>query len=169
MKDPVYHQLRELSWCQKLTKAEEAELQKILEANPEAKADWELESQLNSLLEKLPEAPPVASNFTAQVMSAVDRKPVVLYSRARIFAWGIWLPFGRWLPRAATALLVVTIGVFGFYHHEIKKRELLAQSVAKMADVFSTSKPELMANSDAIWRLSTTSAKPDVEMLALMK
>ena len=39
--DPIYDQLRELSWRRKLTGAEEARLRAWLAAHPEAQADWE--------------------------------------------------------------------------------------------------------------------------------
>ena len=54
-----------------MTPSEEAELQKYLAANPAERADWQVEAELNRLLERLPEAPPVASNFTARVLKAV--------------------------------------------------------------------------------------------------
>src|SRR5437868_14920929 len=107
MNDPVYKQLRELSWRRKLTEAEEAELHKYFAEHPEAMEDWELEGELNHLLEHLPEAPAVSSNFTARVLQAVELEMAAQdreHSRKNPTGWrSVW---GKWLPKLAAACLV---------------------------------------------------------------
>ncbi len=166
MNDPLYNHLRELAWRRKLTGAEEAELQKLLAAHPEAGADWETERQLTELVGQTPEAPPVSSNFTALVMQAVERETV---SGSRGRGWTRWRPFRGWLPKAATAGVVVGVGLFAFYQHQLSARQLMAQRVASVAAVVSTSDPEFIKNFDSICRLSDAPPPADVELLTAMK
>jgi hypothetical protein len=166
MNDPLYNHLRELAWRRKLTGAEEAELQKLLAAHPEAAAEWELERQLTELVGQTPEAPVVASNFTALVMRAVERETA---GGARDRGWTRWRPFRGWLPKAATAGVVAGVGFFAFYQHQLNARELMARRVASLAAVVSTSDPEMIKNFDSICRLSDAPPAADTELIALMK
>jgi len=166
MNDPLDNHLRELAWRQKLRSAEEAELQKFLAAHPEAKADWELERQLTELVGYSPEAPPVASNFTALVMQAVERETA---SGARDRGWTRWRPFRSWLPKAVVAALVISAGGLAFYEHQLNARELMAKRVASLAAAVSASDPEMIKNFDSICRLSDAPPAADTELLALMK
>jgi hypothetical protein len=167
MNDLVYKQLREISWQRKLTRAEEAELQKYLAAHPEAKTDWETESELNQLLQNLPEAPAVASNFTARVLQAVNaeatsatRKPA---KRHFVWAWS------KWLPRSAIACAVASLTLLGYHHHEqLKARAEMAHKVAALARAVSAS-PEVLQNYDHIRRLSDTPPTADAELLTLLQ
>ena len=165
MNDAEYHQLRESSWQRRLTDAEEAELQKYLATHPEAKADWETDAELNRVLDELPAAPPVASNFTARVVQAVERE-TAMQGRA-----GGWFTGGRlwnWLPRAAAACMVAGVVLLGYHQHQIKAREAMARRVADLARAVSAS-PELLANYDHIRRLGDTPPRADTNLLALLK
>ena len=165
MNDADYQQLVELSWRRKLTGAEEAELQKYLAAHPEAKAEWETDADLNRVLDGLPEAPPVASNFTARVVQAVERETAVSARAEGWFARGrLW----NWLPRAAAACLVAGVVLLGYHEHQIKAREAMARRVADLARAVSAS-PELLANYDHIRRLGDTPPRADTNLLALLK
>src|SRR5438132_499646 len=98
MNDPLHHTWRQLSWRRKLTPAEEAELRRWLEANPSAQADWESEAALTDTLGRLPDVP-VASNFTARVLQAVEREDSTARNPSQSpSSW--WRRF-RWAPRAA--------------------------------------------------------------------
>lgn len=165
MNDAEYHQLRESSWQRKLTGAEETELQKYLAAHPEAKADWETDAELNRVLDGLPEAPAVASNFTAQVMQAVERETA---ARARAKGWFTRGRLWKWLPRAAAACLVAGVVLLGYHQHQARAREAMARRVADLARAVSAS-PELLANYDHIRRLGDTPPKADTDLLALLK
>src|SRR5271165_916325 len=101
MNDPLDQRFRELSWRREPAEAEAAELRAWLAAHPEAAAEWEAERQLNELLQQLPEAPPVASNFTARVLQAVKRETSA--ARPAAHGWRSWHPWRGWLPRTAVA------------------------------------------------------------------
>jgi len=169
MKDPAENQCRELSWRQRLTDAERATLQQFLAAHPEAKADWEAESQLNSLLEKLPEAPPVASNFTEQVMQAVERETATRTRERNAGGWR-WLSFRTWAARGAVACVVVGVSCFAIYQHQLGERRMMAQNLAALAEAYSAAGPLPAEDFNSIRRLDDESpAKPDTDLLALMK
>jgi hypothetical protein len=165
MNDADYQKVRELSWRRKLTEAEDAELQKYLVAHPEAKADWETDAELNRFLDGLPAAPPVASNFTAQVMQAVERETAVPARAEGWFARGL---LRNWLPRAAAACLVAGVVLLGYHEHQTRAREAMARRVADLARAVSAS-PELLANYDHIRRLGDTPPRADTNLLALLK
>jgi len=165
--DSAYNRLRELNWRRRLTDAEAAELQKYLAAHPEAKQEWESETELTQLLEQLPEAPPVASNFTARVLQAVEREAA---ARPRATGWPAWLmSVQRWLPKAAAACLTIGLGVFAYEQHETKARVMMAKNVAELTEIVSASNPELLEDFEPIRRLSDPEPKPDAELLALLK
>jgi anti-sigma factor RsiW len=169
MKDPAENQFRELSWRQQLTDAERAALQQFLATHPEAKADWETEAQLNSLLEKLPEAPSVASNFTAQVMQAVERETAGRTRPRNTGGWR-WLSLRTWAARGAAACVVVGVSCFAIYQHQLGERRTMAQNVAALAEAYSATGPVPAEDFDSIRRLDgATPAKPDIDLIALMK
>lgn len=165
MNDPAYNRLRELNWKRRLTEAEAAELRNYLTEHPEAKEEWESETELNQLLEQLPEAPPVASNFTALVLQAVEReaaaKPAVMGSQS----W--WKSIQRWMPKAAVACLIIGLGMFTYEEHQLKTRAAMAKSVAQLTEMVSASNPELLKDFEPIRRLSDPEPKADTELLAL--
>jgi anti-sigma factor RsiW len=163
MKDNELHsKLRESSWRRKLTEAEQAGLRAYLAANPDASADWEMESALNAALTRLPDAS-VPSNFTARVLQAVEREE----SRYRAWSW-------RWnwhtlVPRVAFAAVVITFTGLAFHHHEIySQRVALARSVAFVTGGQPAPSPEALENFDAIRRMSQPQHADD-ELLALMQ
>ena len=94
--DPIFERWRERSWRRKLTSAEQAELRAWLAAHPEAQAEWEAEMALNDVLDQLPDAP-VASNFTARAVAAVERE------KAEIYRLGL-----RWMDSKACRRVLLT-------------------------------------------------------------
>jgi hypothetical protein len=119
-----------------------------------------IQNELRGLLSRLPDAP-VASNFTARVMQAVDLEES---SRARkwnfIFNWRVFL------PRAAVATAAILFAGLTLEHYEVgARRSQVAQSVALVA---GAPMPDMDAlkNFDAIRRMSQP-AHADEELLAL--
>jgi anti-sigma factor RsiW len=168
--DPLYHQLRELSWHRKLTPAEETRLKQLLAANPELQADWEIEAGLNSALGRLPE-PSVATNFTARVMQEIERE-TAREGRAskgsRFWRWQV-----RWLPRFAGGLVVVgAVALTYNLQDKANRRVELARNVATVSDAISdtsaTATPDVLENFDAIYALKPLPTA-DEELLSLLQ
>jgi anti-sigma factor RsiW len=168
MNDPVYNQLRDLSWRRELTPAEHARLQAWLAAHPEAKEDWEAEASLNHLLQELPQAPPVSSNFTALVLQAVERDSAAT-ACARQSCWRVW--WQSWWPRTAVATTVLALGIGVFLHQRQVEQDrfAMARSVTDVYPVVEASNPDVMENFDAIAWLGDLQPKGDSELLALME
>lgn len=163
--DPIYTHLRELSWRRKLTPAEAAELQAWLAAHPEARENWEAEAGLNEALGRLPDAP-VASNFTARVLQAVERETASeRRRRQRKWRFAEWL---RWLPRAAVAMVILGVGLISFQRVRSPHYRSLVQSVAAVSRVSSLPSPEILEDFDAI-RVSNPTPAADEELLAVLK
>jgi anti-sigma factor RsiW len=165
MTDPIFNRLREVSWRRKLTAGEEAELRAWLAEHPEALPDWEREAALNEMLGRLPDAP-VASNFTARVLQAVERDAAK--ARDGESAQPRYRPWMRWLPRGAFAGMVAGAGLLAFHHHEQSLlRGQLVQSVATISHVASLPSPEILTDFDAVRVLNTPPA--DEQLLTLLK
>jgi anti-sigma factor RsiW len=157
-----FDSLREKSWRRKLTPAEEASLRAWLAEHPEAKGDWEMDSQLTEALGKLPDAP-VPSNFTARVLQAIERESVTAAgpspNRLR------WL-LRSWLPKAAVAAVIFGAGLLTYHEHTVTvaKREELARGEKMVAGV-RVPAPEILQDFDTIRQVTG----PDQELIALMK
>jgi hypothetical protein len=117
--------------------------------------------QVRGLLSHLPDVP-VASNFTARVMQAVEREEMC---RSR---W--WMLHWHWraiIPRAAVATVLAGFAVFTFKQHELLvQRQQLAQNAALVAESQPVPSMDALKNFDAIQRMGQT-ARPDDELLAL--
>jgi len=123
--------------------------------------DAELEKRLTNALAKLPDAP-VASNFTARVMAAIDLEESHLQRKWK-FNWN-WHVL---IPRVAVAAVALVMAGVAFNQHEISaQRQQIANSVALVA----TQVPgvEALKNFDAIKRMSQP-AHADDELLALLQ
>ena len=163
--DPIYNRLRELSWRQKLTDAEEAQLRALLAARPEAQADWDAEATLNAALGRLPDAP-VPSNFTARVLQAVEREAAGEL-RQDEGNWQFWRRL-RWLPKVAFAAVVLGTGLVSYRQLQAARFAEYAHSVAAVSGVASVPSPEVLKDFDAI-RASNPTPVPDEQLLAALK
>jgi hypothetical protein len=161
-----YQQLREQSWRRKLTAKEEESLQAYFLIQPEAQADWETETSLNQHLSQLPDAP-VASNFTALVMQAIDRE-VHAAARAEEELPRLWHWLRRWAPRAAWASLVLG-GVFLAYaQYQSFTRSRLARSVAQVSAMTAPRNWQMFEDFEAIHRIGQVTPD-DAEVLAALQ
>jgi len=166
MNDSVYDHLRELSWRRKLTTSEELQLRAWLVAHPEAQADWEAEAGLNEVLGCLPDAP-VASNFTARVLQAVQHEQAVdlRQRQRRRSAW--W--WRRLAPKVALAGIVAAAGFFSYQQvHKARLRAEVKSSLATVSEMPPWPSPEILQNFDAIRALSPPPAA-DEQLLALLQ
>lgn len=160
--DPIYEKLRELSWRRKLSAAEERELREWLATHPEAQESVDLEAGLTEALSKIPDVA-VANNFTARVLQAVEREAIA-EARGQRAGWNLWRRLPRWLPRMASAAVILMAGLFAYQHSVEVKHKASAQMVAeiKLPD------PQILMNFDAIRVVSQTPA-PDEQLLALFQ
>lgn len=163
MNESEYQSLLEQSWRRPLTLEEQARLDSWLATRPEAQADAEAELALSQAIGQLPNAP-LSSNFTSQVMQAVEREQ---RAQARTPSFADTLK--RWLklpaPRLAWALGLVALGWFGIHQHQTTVREDMAKGMAVMANVASLSDPAALQDFEAIRRLGTSE---DDELFAVL-
>jgi hypothetical protein len=162
--DPFYEKLREISWRRKLNSTEEHDLREWLAAHPEAQESLDLETGLTEALRKVPDVP-VASNFTARVLQAVERETMA-ESRAQVSRRKVWWKLPRWLPKVASATVVVMAGLFAYFHNT--SVEATQRAAAKSVAGVPLPSPEILTNFDAIRIVSATPA-PDEQLLALFQ
>lgn len=167
MNESEYQALIEASWRRSLTDDEQARLDAWLRTHSEAHNEWEEESALNRLLEQLPEAP-VASNFTARVLQAVERESAAGVRRESVFErvkqW-FWRP----APRVAWALLIAGLLGFGYHQHQTIVRGEMARGLSVLANVAALSDPAVLQDFEAIRRLGQSAPGDDEELYALLQ
>jgi len=172
MNDVEFHELLETALRRPLSANEQTRLQARLAENPSTQAVWEEEMALSRLLDQLPDAP-LASNFTAQVLHAVDVEREGRESRRgpKLFRWlGLRRPAQRW---AATGLALALIAS-GYRQYQSARRGNIALALAKLATgidtpskVLALAPDELWNNFDAIDQLPQPQA--DQDLLAVLK
>ena len=142
MNESEYMKLREQAWRRPLTPDERSRLQDYFLVHSEAQADWEEDAALTQLLTRMPNAP-LSSNFTAQVVQAIQLEQ---RRQQRKGAPGLWR-LRSWLPRLAVAGLVVGLGAFGLHGY---RQHDLAQQRTKYLDMLVTSAASTFPN-PKIW------------------
>ena len=121
----------------------------------------DVQKQVRGLLSRLPDKP-VASNFTARVIQAIELEDK-RRSRPWVFGW-YWHAF---LPRAAVFTVLLGFAAFTFRQHEVYVQQVaLAKSVAQEAGAQPLPSVDALKNFDAIQRMSQA-APPDNDLLAL--
>lgn len=159
-------ELRELqleSQRRALTAREETAVRAYLAAHPEAQADWEIEEGLNELLRRLPNAP-LPTNFTAQVLRAVERderyaeRRWPLIDALRVWCW-------RWPAQAALAGVVACACLLAYGQYQAASRARLVESVEAVCGVASLPH-DVLENVDAI---SQGPPEVDVKLLAALQ
>ena len=169
MNDSNYQQLLEAGWRRKLTAEEETRLQAYFADHPAALAAWETETNLNQLLVQLPDAP-LATNFTAQVLQAVERENRKARPSFAPRWWSRVVSLG-WTQKTALAGLVLGAGLLSYQQYQIHARGQLAGIVATVARVADLPGAQTLQDFDAIRRLSRVPAPGwvDAELLAVLQ
>jgi hypothetical protein len=122
-----------------------------------------IQNQLRELLSRLPDAP-VASNFTARVLAAIDREEA---HAAELRSWT--LNWRRLWPRVATVAVFLIVAGVGFQRYETDSRRMaLAKNVARLAAAQPPPSVDVLVNLDAIQRMSRP-ARADGELLAVLQ
>jgi hypothetical protein len=161
------NELRELGWRRKLAPAEQALLQRHRAQRPEAQAEWEAEAALTHLLDRLPDVP-LASNFTAQVLHAVERESLEPVSRG-----GIWeaararlsplLPHLAWSVGLIAAILLV------WQRYEVAQHERMLAGVASVLQAATLPEPQdVMQDFEVIQQLDQLPPARDLELLTAL-
>ena len=119
------------------------------------------DERLDALLRALPDKP-VASNFTARVLQAVERQ-----ERHRVW-WRILVPDFNWLPRVAVASLALVVGVLTYQVRAEAQRAQFARSLSAVSQVAALPGPDALKDFEAIRHLSQT-PPADTELLALLR
>jgi hypothetical protein len=145
--------LRESLWRRKLSAAERAELR--------AQPDLELEARLTAALGKIPAAP-VASNFTARVLAAIELEEKLATRPAHGWNWRLLFP-----RLAVAAAVLVFAGVSIQRYETSSQRTQLAKNLATVASAQSPGM-DALENLDAIRGMSQ-SARADGELLAALQ
>jgi anti-sigma factor RsiW len=169
MNDAAFKQLLDTALRRKLTAEEEARVQAFLARDPQARAVWEEEMALSQLLNGLPDAP-LASNFTAQVLQAVERdsprRPALKLFR--------WVGLRRPAQPYAVACLALVLATLAYWQYESVRRDKMALALHRLAPhldnpstAVALTPDELWENFEAINRLPQTQS--DEELLAVLK
>jgi hypothetical protein len=117
--------------------------------------------QVRELLSRLPDTP-VASNFTARVLQAIEAEEM-RRSRWGVLGWNWRIFFPRVTVTAAAAGIVAVV----LYQHDVSaQRQMLAKNVYIVASQPMPS-VEALKNFDAIQRMGQTE-RPDEELLAAL-
>jgi anti-sigma factor RsiW len=170
MNESNYRDLVEASWRRRLTAAEEAQLHAYLAIHPEKLAEWEDEAVVNDTLRELKQAP-LSSNFTSQVMLAVEREAA---SVAQVSSTS-WVRFSavlrRYFPRFAAAALVAGCSYFSVMEYQAYNRKQVARGmVATIGEVASVlPSPEVLQDFDTIHHLRDTDSASDQDLLAVLE
>lgn len=165
MNERDYNELRESSWRRTLTPAEQAELQHYLVAHPEARAAWEAETELNRMLGHLPNAP-LASNFTAQVLQAVEHEAAATSRSSVIDMLAAW--FRRLGPRLAWSVGLLAVALLVWQQHGATQRERVVAGAASVLQAAALPGPEVLQDFDAINQLGQLPPATDLELLSAL-
>ncbi|MBI5774011.1 MAG: hypothetical protein HZA89_09755 [Verrucomicrobia bacterium] len=167
MNNEQFQQLIEQSQRHPLDAAEERQLRAFLAAHPERQTAWDDEMALNRLLARLPDAP-VPSNFTAQVLAAVEREEAAT-ARTPQPTWTNWLRLTSWRPATLVATLALA-GLIPFFaeRHRVHQRTQLARSLAAVSPVAQVPTVEMLQDFEAIRRLGQR-ARADEDLLTLFQ
>ncbi len=138
-------------WRRKLSAAERAALR--------PQSEMASEADLTNALAKIPEVP-VASNFTARVMAAIELEEAAA-ARNRGWNWRL-----LWPRVAVAAAVLIFAGVSGQRFETNSQRVALAKNVASVAVAQPLPSVEALNNFDAIQRMSQHA---DDQLIALMQ
>lgn len=163
MNDTDINKLRDATARRSLNAEEEARLRAYLTAHPEFRQAWEEDFRLTSALRRLPDAP-LASNFTAQVMSAVHRKEARhrSYWRRNWFRWLV-TQASRW--ETATATMVLALGWLTALHFQARHRAEVAQGAAAVVRIAALPPVRILQDFDSIKNLPSDSWQEDAKLL----
>ena len=163
MTEQEYNALRESSWRRPLDAAEDARAHAHLATNSAAQRDWELDAELTQLLAQVPNAP-VPSNFTHQVLAALDQEARLTAPRAFAGAW-----WRRWLlrpmPRLTGGLaMALVMAFFGYHQYQSYRQAELTQALLQVTQANGLNQASIFQDFDVIQRLGQVPQPADEEL-----
>ena len=120
-----------------------------------------LDARLDAALRALPDKP-VASNFTARVLQAVERNDGARPARGNYFS------LFNWLPRTAVATLAVMFALLTYEVRTQARSTELAHSLAAFSQVAAMPSPDVLKDFETV-RLLNPKPGADRELLALLQ
>ncbi len=120
-----------------------------------------LDARLDAVLRALPDNP-VASNFTARVLQAVERNDGARPARGNYFT------LFNWLPRTAVATLAVTFALLTYEVRTEARSSQLAHSLTAISQVAALPSPDVLKDFETV-RLLNPKPGADRELLALLQ
>jgi anti-sigma factor RsiW len=168
MNESNYRDLVQASWRRRLTPDEETQLGAYLAIHPEKQAEWDVECALNDSLRDLKEIP-LSSNFTAQVLLAMDRETTQVAEQPIVLRWRSVLR--RYMPRFAGAALIVGFSYFGLVQYQAYNQRQVARgmvrTIGEVASVLPS--PDVLQDFDSINQLRDTAKTSDQDLLAILE
>jgi|SRR5690242_10519461 len=171
MNNAEFNLLLETAARRRLTAGEKDRLQAFLASDPAAKTIWDEEEALTSLLGGLPDAP-IASNFTAQVLRAVERDEQNHRAAPAIFRW---LKLRRPAYPFLAACVTLVFLALGHWQYRTAQREKMAAALANVArsvETVSQIAPlpamEMWKDYEPISQLAQTRPEADQELIEVL-
>jgi len=154
---------------QPLTHEERERLRAQIRRNPALKEALSEDVALNACLRQLP-ARPLSSNFTSQILCAIQQNPQTAQLRPRWrFQWLDWPWKNHGLAgvtAAGVALLCIGLSVHVYQDHT---RARFARSIAEIGRASNALNPEVLKDFEAIYRLRQVPVAVDEELLAALQ
>lgn len=153
---------------QPLTCEERARIQAEIRRNPALKEALAEDVALNTCLRQLP-AKPLSSNFTHQILCAIQQKPHAARTPRLFLQWLDWPWKYHGMARftaAGVALLCIGLSIHVYQDHS---RVRFARSVAEMGRASNALNPEVLKDFEAIYRLRQVPVAVDEELLAALQ
>jgi hypothetical protein len=139
-----FNQLLEQTWKSNLNDQEKDEISIFLEGHPDQKALWEEESQLNQLLDQLPE-PSISSHFTQSVVDIVSRKTSTHKTTISELILGLYEQLTR-KPALGFALAAI-LAISGIMFQQNRRQlynDRMASSISTLSEFTGLAKPKLV-------------------------
>ncbi len=150
-------QLIETAQRRVLSAEEQGRLDELLEAEPTAWPERNEELALTRLLAGLPDAP-LASNFSARVMQAIDLAEA---QAARAAPGGAWWP-RRWSGRLAWATAAIALTGLSGWQYQNWQRIETARSIQVVTEVAAVPSVDVLKDFDAIQSFASVPPTLDV-------
>jgi hypothetical protein len=162
MNSPELEQLIETARRRRLSAAEQSRLDTLLQGAPAAWPERDDELALTRLLAGLPDAP-LASNFSARVMQAIDLAEAQAgrESTPRAVAVG-WWPH-RWFGRLAWTTAALVVSGFSWMQYQGWQRSETARSIQVITEVATVPSVAVLKDFDAIQSFASVPPTMDVQ------